>query len=98
MVEPDLLDDPPRELRIRLLPPLPGGPAQGLEVGNGVGAIAARGAEDATAPAFSLQHAPFDLGVDARGRGGRRPDDRTPGGISSNDLAKFRRTGDDPGA
>src|SRR5262245_51890316 len=68
MVEPDLLDDPPRELRIRLLPPLPGGPAPGLEVGNGVGAITARGAEDATAPAFSLQHAPFDLGVDARGR------------------------------
>ena len=68
LVEPDLLDDPPRELRLRLLPPLPGGAAQGLEVGNGVGAITARGAEDAVAPAFSLQHAPFDFGVDARGR------------------------------
>src|SRR6266498_4754963 len=98
MVEPDLLDDPPRELRFRLLPPLPGGPAKGLEVGNGVGAIAARGAEDAITPAFSLQHAPFDLGVDARGRGGRRPDDRPPGRISPNDLAKFRRAGDDLGA
>src|SRR5882672_1821232 len=98
MVEPDLLDDPPHKLRFRLLQPLPGRPTQNLEVGNGIGAIATCGAEDATATALPLQHAPFDLRADARRRGGRRPDDRPPGRISPNDTAKFRRAGDDFGA
>src|SRR5262249_13622101 len=98
VVEPDLLDDSSGELRLRLLPALSGRPAQSLPARDATGAIAIAGAEDATPSSFSLQHAPFDLGVDARRRGGRRPDDRPPGGISTDDFAQFQRAGDDIGA
>src|SRR5262245_17489833 len=91
VVEPDLLDYSARKLCLRLLPALPGGTAQSLAAGNAVGAVATCGAENATPSAFSLQHAAFDLGVDARRRGSRRPDDRPFGRISTNDAAKFRR-------
>src|SRR5262249_57694114 len=92
VVEPDLLDDSPRQLRVRLLPALPGRPAQSLAVGNTIGAIATCGPEDATPPAFSLQHAAFYLGADARRRRGRRPHVLPPGTTSPTHPPKFPST------
>src|SRR4030095_1896319 len=90
----NLLRDPGRDLRFRLLWQIPRARIEGFAVAGSIGAGSIAGAENAVAPAFPLQHAARHLVADAPRRGSRRADDRAAERPAALDAGECRGAGD----